>query len=201
MEIFRGRSTRYRFNTRSGLVFSKISIRFSPTLEIVLRSDLRKPSGRNVVFFLFSSLPLHPLLHTITILSFKRSLTLEPFTDWHAFFACWLNPPYSRWTSFRWRKLRKSLIRKNVLRWTVYWRPVWTMISISDGNNAFSAQPQFPQMYRCHDSGLTHLEGELFLLVDWFDLRQRRDELCGRQRLPVQLNRQTRTNANVGLSF
>ena len=34
--------------------------------------DLRKPSGRNVVFFLFSSPPLHPLLYTINILPFKR---------------------------------------------------------------------------------------------------------------------------------
>ena len=36
-------------------------------------SDLRKPSGRNVVFFLFSPPPLHPLVYTINILSFKRN--------------------------------------------------------------------------------------------------------------------------------
>ena len=40
-------------------------------------SDPRKPSGRNVVFFLFSSPPLHPLLYTINILSFKRRKKTE----------------------------------------------------------------------------------------------------------------------------
>ena len=80
-----------------------------------LRSDLRKPSGRNVVFFP----SLHPLLDTITILSFKRnffSLSLNFFLS--SFFLC-----STRWRSNRWFwRMVKWSQRQSLARQRKRWR-------------------------------------------------------------------------------
>ena len=68
-------------------------------LRSISTPDLRKPSGRNVVFFLFSSPALHPLLYTINKLSFKLNSTISWQSSSSSYCSC---IPFVSYTVARW---------------------------------------------------------------------------------------------------